>query len=45
LPSTTCQTIDDIVDQTIGRALDQLGLESGTVRRWTGVTAARADGN
>jgi len=32
------KTIDDIVDQTIGRALDQLGLDSGTVRRWTGAT-------
>ena len=31
------ETIDDIVDQTMGRALDQLDLESGVVRRWTGV--------
>jgi 4-hydroxy-3-polyprenylbenzoate decarboxylase len=31
------KTIDDIVDQTVGRAVDQLGLESGVVRRWTGV--------
>jgi flavin prenyltransferase len=30
------QTIDDIVDQTVGRALDQLDLESGIVRRWSG---------
>lgn len=32
------KTIDDIVDQTVGRALDQLDLESNVVRRWTGVT-------
>jgi 4-hydroxy-3-polyprenylbenzoate decarboxylase len=30
------ETIDDIVDQTIGRALDQLDIDSGTVRRWSG---------
>ena len=37
------QTIDDIVNQTVGRALDQLGLDSGTVRRWAGVTGAQVD--
>jgi 4-hydroxy-3-polyprenylbenzoate decarboxylase len=37
------QTIDDIVKQTVGRALDQLGLDSGTVRRWVGVTGAQVD--
>lgn len=37
------QTIDDIVNQTAGRALDQLGLDSGTVRRWMGVTSAQVD--
>lgn len=30
------QTIDDIVDQTVGRALDQLGLEAPEVSRWSG---------
>jgi 4-hydroxy-3-polyprenylbenzoate decarboxylase len=28
------KTIDDIVDQTIGRALDLFGLELGLVKRW-----------
>lgn len=28
------QTLDDIVDHSIGRALDLFGLESGLVRRW-----------
>jgi 4-hydroxy-3-polyprenylbenzoate decarboxylase len=30
------RTIDDIVDQTVGRALDQLGIEVPDVRRWSG---------
>lgn len=30
------RTIDQIVDQTIGRALDQLGFEAAEVSRWTG---------
>lgn len=29
------KTVDDIVDQTVGRALDLFGIESGLVRRWT----------
>ncbi len=29
------QTLDDIVDQTVGRALDLFGIEAGLVRRWT----------
>ncbi len=28
------QSIDDIVDQTIGRTLDLFGLDSGMVKRW-----------
>ena len=28
------QTIDEMVDQTVGRALDLFGIETGTVRRW-----------
>ena len=31
------QTIDDIIDQTVGRALDQFGIDSPRVRRWNGV--------
>lgn len=30
------RTIDDIVDQTVGRALDQLGFEAEEVSRWSG---------
>ena len=28
------QTVDDIVDHTVGRALDLFGIETGLVRRW-----------
>ncbi len=28
------ETVDDIVDQTVGRALDLFGLDLGMVRRW-----------
>jgi 4-hydroxy-3-polyprenylbenzoate decarboxylase len=28
------QTIDDLVDQTVGRALDLFGIETALVRRW-----------
>lgn len=31
------QTIDDIVDHTVGRALDLFGLETGRVVRWEGM--------
>ncbi len=30
------KTIDDIVNQTVGRALDLFDIESGSVRRWNG---------
>lgn len=30
------KTIDDIVDQTVGRALDQFGIGTSAVQRWTG---------
>ncbi len=30
------QTIDDIIDHTVGRVLDLFGIESGIVRRWQG---------
>lgn len=29
-------TLDDIVDHTVGRALDLFGIDSGIVRRWKG---------
>jgi 4-hydroxy-3-polyprenylbenzoate decarboxylase len=30
------RTVDDIVDQTVGRALDLFDIETGQVRRWSG---------
>ena len=34
------RTIDDIVNQTVGRALDMFDLEVDLVKRWTEDTAA-----
>ena len=31
------ETVDDIVNHTVGRILDLIGLESGLVKRWGGV--------
>ena len=28
------QTLDEMIDQTLGRILDLFGLETGLVRRW-----------
>jgi len=37
------KTIDDVIDQTVGRLLDLFGIDTGTVRRWSGSPAgARA---
>ena len=35
------ETIDDIVNQTVGRALDLFGIESDLVKRWTEDTGKR----
>ena len=40
---TRPQTIDDIVDQTVGRTLDVFDIEIGLVRRWAGTGMAPAD--
>jgi 4-hydroxy-3-polyprenylbenzoate decarboxylase len=32
------KTIDDIVDHTVGRILDLVGIESGMVKRWAGAS-------
>jgi 4-hydroxy-3-polyprenylbenzoate decarboxylase len=37
------RTLDDIVDHSIGRALDLFGVESGLVRRWREEEAGGAD--
>ena len=29
------KTLADIVDQTVGRALDLFGIDAGVVKRWT----------
>lgn len=34
------QSVDDIINHTVGRLLDLLGLESGLVKRWSGVSDA-----
>ncbi|MGA8401692.1 MAG: UbiX family flavin prenyltransferase [Stellaceae bacterium] len=33
------QTIDEMIDHSVGRLLDLFGLDSGTVRRWSGAAA------
>ncbi|GLK78931.1 UbiX family flavin prenyltransferase [Methylopila turkensis] len=35
------RTIDDMIDHTVGRALDLFGLDAKLSRRWSGVTKAR----
>ena len=35
------QSLEEMVDHTLGRVLDLFGLESGTVRRWGEKGAAR----
>jgi 4-hydroxy-3-polyprenylbenzoate decarboxylase len=37
------QTIDDIVGHSVGRALDLLGIDTGTVVRWTGTRGTPSD--
>jgi flavin prenyltransferase len=36
---TRPQTVNDIVDQSVGRALDLFGIDAGVVVRWTEATA------
>ena len=36
------QSVDDIVNQTVGRLLDLFGIEVGIVKRWTGAPGRRA---
>lgn len=31
------RTIDDLLNTTVGRVLDQFGIDTGLVKRWTGV--------
>jgi 4-hydroxy-3-polyprenylbenzoate decarboxylase len=36
-------SIEEMVDQSVGRALDLFGLEWSSVRRWTGLRGATAE--
>jgi len=38
------QTIDDLVDHTVGRVLDLFGLEHPTLRRWVGIVPTARSG-
>jgi 4-hydroxy-3-polyprenylbenzoate decarboxylase len=40
---TSPVTLDDVVDQTVSRALDHFGLEIGGTPRWTGTMEIGAD--
>ena len=35
---TAPQSVDDIIDHTVGRILDLFDLDAGTVKRWQGPT-------
>jgi flavin prenyltransferase len=35
------QSVDDIVNQTVGRLLDLFGIDAGIVKRWTGAPGRR----
>ena len=37
------QTLDDVIDQSVGRALDVFGLNWARTRRWSGLGAATDD--
>jgi flavin prenyltransferase len=36
------RSLDDIVDQSVGRALDLFDIDLGIVKRWTGEAPAEA---
>jgi 4-hydroxy-3-polyprenylbenzoate decarboxylase len=44
VPAFYCRprTVDDIINQTVGRLLDLFGIESGVVKRWHGIRLDRA---
>jgi len=35
------RSVDDIVNQTVGRLLDLFGIDAGVVKRWTGAAGRR----
>jgi len=39
------KTIDDIIDQTIGKIFDYMDIEHNLFRRWNGIEHADGDGN
>jgi 4-hydroxy-3-polyprenylbenzoate decarboxylase len=40
---TLPKSIDDLVDHSVGRALDLFGIDTGSVRRWEGLGPNRKD--
>jgi 4-hydroxy-3-polyprenylbenzoate decarboxylase len=41
---TRPKSIEEMVDHSLGRVLDLFGLDTGTVRRWSGKSIARKRG-
>lgn len=39
---TQPQGIDDIINHTVGRVLDQFGIDSKLVKRWSGISGTKA---
>jgi 4-hydroxy-3-polyprenylbenzoate decarboxylase len=39
------QTIEDLIDHTLGRVLDLFDIEPGMVKRWTGLSRGEAGGD
>jgi 4-hydroxy-3-polyprenylbenzoate decarboxylase len=37
------RTIDDIINQTVGRALDLFGIDAGIVKRWRSEQASGSE--
>jgi 4-hydroxy-3-polyprenylbenzoate decarboxylase len=35
------KSIDDIINQTVGRAMDLFGIDPGIVKRWQGTDTAK----
>jgi 2,5-furandicarboxylate decarboxylase 2 len=38
------RTIEDLLDHTVGKVLDQFGIEHGLYRRWQGTVAGQSTG-
>ncbi|HVZ52904.1 MAG TPA: UbiX family flavin prenyltransferase [Pseudolabrys sp.] len=40
---TKPESLADLIDHTVGRALDLFGIDTGMVKRWSGTKAAKAE--